>query len=70
MYENKICRQYRNGDVSKEELDRCSTCDRNAVISNGLSDASMEQLKGKTGEEIVMEDIAAQLRSENACDGK
>lgn len=27
MYENRICRDYRNGRVSKEELDRCSTCE-------------------------------------------
>ena len=28
MYENKIVRDYRDGKVSKEELDRCSTCER------------------------------------------
>ena len=27
MYENKIVRDYRDGKVSKEELDRCSTCE-------------------------------------------
>jgi hypothetical protein len=27
MYENKIVREYRDGKVTKEELDRCSTCD-------------------------------------------
>ena len=27
MYENSICRAYRDGLVSKEELDRCSTCE-------------------------------------------
>ena len=27
MYENEICRDYRDGKVTKEELDRCSTCD-------------------------------------------
>ena len=27
MYENKIVRAYRDGKVSKEELDRCSTCE-------------------------------------------
>lgn len=27
MYENRICRDYRDGRVSKEELDRCSTCE-------------------------------------------
>ena len=27
MYENKVCRDYRDGKVSKEELDKCSTCE-------------------------------------------
>jgi hypothetical protein len=27
MYENKIVRDYRDGKVSKEELDECSTCE-------------------------------------------
>ncbi|MBR5535130.1 MAG: radical SAM protein [Clostridia bacterium] len=27
MYENKIVREYRDGKVTKEELDRCSTCE-------------------------------------------
>lgn len=27
MYENKICRDYRDGKVSKEQLDECSTCE-------------------------------------------
>ena len=27
MYENKIVRDYRDGKVTKEELDRCSTCE-------------------------------------------
>ena len=62
MYENKIVRDYRDGKVTKEELDRCSTCDLNAKINNGLSEASMEQLKDKTGEEIVDADIARQMK--------
>ena len=33
----------------------------NCVIDNGLSEASKEQLKHKSGEEIVDEDIANQL---------
>ena len=61
MYENKICCDYRDGKVAKEELDKCSTCDMNCVIDNGLSEASKEQLKHKSGEEIVDEDIANQL---------
>ena len=55
-----ICRDYRDGKVTKEDLDKCSTCDMNCVINNGLSEASKEQLKHKTGEEIVDADIAAQ----------
>lgn len=61
MYENKICRDYRDGRVTKEELDQCSTCDMRAVVNNGLSEASMEQLRNKTGEEIVDADIAGQM---------
>ena len=61
MYENKICCDYRDGKVTKEELDKCSTCDINCVIDNGLSEASKEQLKHKSGEDIVDEDIANQL---------
>lgn len=63
MYELKICRDYRDGKVTKEELDKCSTCDMNCVINNGLSEASKEQLKHKTGEEIVDADIAQQICS-------
>ena len=61
MFENKIVRDFRDGKVSKEELDKCSTCDMNCVINNGLSDASMEQLKNKSGEEIVDADIKKQM---------
>ena len=57
MFENKIVRDYRDGKVTKEELDKCSTCDLNCVANNGLSEKSLEQLKNKTGEEIVDEDI-------------
>lgn len=62
MYENKIVRDYKEGRVTKEELDKCSTCDMCAVVNDGLSDASKEQLKSKTGEEIVDADIAAQMK--------
>lgn len=62
MYENKICRDYRDGNVTKEELDKCSTCDMNCIIDNGLSEASKAQLVGKTGEEIVDADIAEQMK--------
>lgn len=61
MYELPIVRQYRDGKVSKEDLDKLSTCDVNATIDNGLSDASKEQLKHKSGEKIVDADIAKQM---------
>ena len=62
MYENKIVRDLRDGKVTKEDLDKLSTCDVNAVIHDGLSEASKEQLKNKTGEEIVNADIAKQYK--------
>ena len=62
MYENKIVRDYQKGLVTKEELDACSTCDMCAVVNDGLSVASKEQLKGKSGEEIVDADILNQLK--------
>ena len=62
MYELRNLSQYKAGKVSKEELDKLSTCDLNAVIDNGLSEASKEQLKHKTGEEIVDADIKNQLK--------
>jgi MoaA/NifB/PqqE/SkfB family radical SAM enzyme len=65
MYELKVVRDYRDGKVTKEQLDRCSTCDFNAVVNNGLSAASQEQLKDKTGEQIVAEDIARQTSKNN-----
>lgn len=35
MYENKIVRDLRDGRVTKEELDKCSTCDPCAVVKDG-----------------------------------
>ena len=61
MYENKIVRELRDGKVTKEELDKCSTCDMCATVNNGLSEASKEQLKGRSGEEIVDADIREQM---------
>ena len=61
MYENKIVRDYRDGKVTKEELDKCSTCDLCASVNDGLSDASKEQLKYRTGEEIVDADVKGQM---------
>ena len=63
MYENKICRDYRDGKVSKEDLDKCSTCDMCAVVNDGLSEESKAQLVGKSGEEIVDKDIEMQMRN-------
>ena len=60
MYENKIVRDFRDGKVTKEELDALSTCDLCATANNGLSDESNAQLQTKTGEEIVAEDLAKQ----------
>jgi hypothetical protein len=60
MYEQKICRDYRDGKVTKEQLDKLSTCDVNAVINNGLSADSKEALKGRRGEDIVNADVAGQ----------
>ena len=62
MYENKIVCDYRDGKVTKEDLDRCSTCDLCAEVNDGLSDLSREQLKDKSGEEIVDADIAQQMK--------
>ena len=62
MYENKIVRDYRDGKVSKDELDKCSTCDMCAIVNNGLSEVSKAQLVDKTGEQIVDADIAAQMK--------
>ena len=66
MYENPIVRAYRDGKVTKEELDACSTCDRNGPVNDGLSRASREQLLDRSGEEIVDADIAAQLAREGS----
>lgn len=63
MYELPIVRDYRDGKVTKEELDALSTCDLNAVVNDGLSQRSKEQLKTKTGEEIVDADITQQMET-------
>lgn len=62
MYELPVVRDYRDGKVTKEELDALSTCDMNADINDGLSDKSKSVLVGTTGEEIVDADIANQLK--------
>ena len=60
MFENPIVRDYRDGKVTKEQLDALSTCDLAAKINNGLSEASKELLKEKTGEDIVNADVESQ----------
>ena len=60
MYENRIVCDYRDGKVTKSDLDRCSTCDMYSVANNGLSEISKEQLINRTGEEIVNDDIVRQ----------
>lgn len=44
MYENKIVRDYRDGKVTKEQLDLCSTCDMHAVVNDGLSEESRKHV--------------------------
>lgn len=58
MYENAIVRDYRDGKVTKEQLDALSTCDMTAVANDGLSEASRERLKDKSGEKLVAADIS------------
>ena len=61
MYEIPAVRDFRDGKITKEELDACSTCDlSSACINNGLSSASEELLKNKAGEDFVAEDMRRQ----------
>ena len=60
MYENKIVRDYRDGKVTKEDLDKLSTCDKSCLADNGLSEKSMQILKEMTGEEFVDREIEKQ----------
>ena len=61
MYEIPAVRDYRDGKVTREELDACSTCDLSAqCLSNGLSSASQELLRTKSGEDFVAEDMQRQ----------
>ena len=47
--------------MTKEELDALSTCDKNAVVNDGLSEKSKKALVGTSGEEIVDADIKNQM---------
>lgn len=60
MYELPIVRDYRDGKVTKAELDACSTCDLHASVCDGLSAESRAQLAHRSGEEIVAEDLQGQ----------
>lgn len=60
MYELKVVRDFRDGKITKEDLDKLSTCDLCTVANNGLSDASKAQLETKSGEEIVNADVKKQ----------
>ena len=64
MYELPAVRAYRDGKVTRAELDACSTCDQSAPVNDGLSQASRDQLRGRSGQEIVDADVAAQLAGE------
>ena len=66
MYENPICRAYRDGKVTKEALDQCSTCDLTCTASNGLSAASQAQMIHRSSDEITDADAAAQ-KSDTVC---
>lgn len=61
MYENKIVQDLKDGKVTKEELDKCSTCDLSCPVNDGLSDKSREILKDMTGEEFVKQEIKKQM---------
>lgn len=45
MYENKIVRDFRDGKITKDELDRCSTCDYTSIAQDGLSNKSRKYLE-------------------------
>lgn len=61
MYENKIVRDYRSGKVTKEELDKCSTCDIHSEVKDGLSEISRARLYKASGEELVDADLKNQI---------
>lgn len=61
MYELPVVRDYRDGKVTKAQLDALSTCDMNADVNDGLSEKSKKALVGTSGEEIVDADIANQF---------
>ena len=51
MYELEVCRDYRDGKVTKEQLDSLSTCEKNATeVNNGLSAKSQAALGRQAAE--------------------
>lgn len=65
MYELKVCRDFESGKITKENLDKCSTCEISCIVNDGLSKSSKEQLKFKSGEQIVDDDIFEQMKNHN-----
>lgn len=65
MYELKVCRDFESGKITKENLDKCSTCEISCIVNDGLSKSSKEQLKFKSGEQIVDDDISEQMKNHN-----
>ena len=65
MYENKIVKEFKEGKITKEQLDKCSTCDLSCPVNDGLSDNSREILKEMSGEEFVNNEIKKQMREKN-----
>ena len=53
MYELKAVRDLRDGKVTKDELDRCSTCDYEALIQENRK---LENIKAAMAEEIKKEE--------------
>ena len=60
MYENRICRDLKNGIITKKELDKLSTYDSNGQINDGLSEISRLMLREKSGIEIVNNELKNQ----------
>lgn len=65
MHELKVCRDFESGKITKEDLDKCSTCEISCIVNDGLSKSSKEQLKFKSGEQIVDDDISEQMKNHN-----
>ena len=62
MYELKVVRDYRDGKVSKEDLDKLSTCDLSGTANNGLSDKSKKIFDKMSGEDFVKQDLLNQYQ--------